>query len=350
LQREGIDIDYRLNKIRASVCNGVPLILGGRIPVKARLSEKSDLYVEETEKGTVLKEGERELYAVSVIDAPEWTKEYIEGGKQVSEILKAEFNGTIATTLFGCELKSRGDGCKFCGSKPFSVPNYTVKEFEKALEKALEANPDYCLILNSGSLADAERWKALACPYIEAAKRTGVKKTNLEMMPFERLAITEFLEELKDCGVTSLQPNLEIWDKELRKVFMPYKGAVERGTYLEYLREASRIFGTGKASSVLLVGIENKASLEEGVDAVLGCGGVPSLEAFRPLKGTPLENMQPAYNDREAAELIIYLNSKILRQLDQNGVLENVEGCMKCGGCPTLPDLSKKDLTMRKTM
>lgn len=350
LQREGVNMDYSFSKIRATVCNGVPMVLDNRMPVKAKLSEDSSLYIKETGNGLVLESG-KEIYTISVIETPDWMDDYLEGGKQVREILKAEFNGTISTTLFGCELKSRGDGCKFCSSKPFGGANYTVEEFKEALEKALEANPSYYLILNSGSLVEMDKWKSLTTPYIEAAKEAGIKKVSLEMMPFEELEgaeMTEFLEELKDYGVTSVQLNLEIWDKSLRKIFMPYKGTIEREEYLEYLEKSLEVFGPGKASTVLLVGIENKDSLEEGVDAVLRCGGIPSVEVFRPLKSTPLENIQPAYSDGEAAELLMYLNRKILKQLSQDSVLENVEGCMKCGGCPILPDLLKKDLTTRK--
>jgi len=326
--------DLNIVKGRASVCNGFFLRIG---PYNVKVNPRDSSGISITENG-ILREGNKAFpVETEIIREPAWARLNICDGKKVRDILKPELNGIIATTLFGCQLKREGIGCSFCASKPYDGMNFTLSEFEAALDK-IPMDQVFGLTLNSGSIiTDNDRGYSLMRPYIQIAKRRGIPTLNIELMPpYENEE--EILLRLRDDGVTSVQFNAEIWDPKLARVFMPYKGKIPRERYLECITAGARILGEGKVSSVLLLGIENRESLERGVNQILDAGGVPSLEVLRPLYGTPLQNLRPGYTPEEMVKLITELNRRIYTTLGDD-IMEGLEGCLRCGGCPTLMDI-----------
>lgn len=305
------------------------LVLNGKYSVKANLNSNSNLFLN---RNTIEEADGTYLCSVDSYETPDWLNRKINGSTKVGDLINYEFNSVLAVTLFGCELKNNGVGCKFCASKPFDGCNININEFKDAL-KIIAKCGDYQLTINAGSLiSDRKCSYSLMKPYVQAAKEAGIKKMNLELMPSTDLIENErynLLEELKEDRITSMQFNIEVWDDKLRKKIMPYKGKIPREVYLDYIKKASEVFGKGKVSSVLMIGIDGVKSLEEAVDEILTAGGIPSVEIFRPLKGTPMENFKPQFTNKEAAYLIIQLNKYIIEKV---GCLP-VEGCLKCGGC-----------------
>lgn len=102
------------------------------------------------------------------------------------------------------------------------------------------------------------------------------------------------IDEYIDAGVTEFGFNMELFDRRLAKLYMPAKGAIPTDQYLEALEyAASRCGKNGEVRSAFIVGLEPLDSLLSGVEAVCATGAVPIFSAFRPIPGTPMQDIIP---------------------------------------------------------
>ena len=92
----------------------------------------------------------------------------------------------------------------------------------------------------------------------------------------------------------------------------------------------SKVFGRGKTSTVILLGLNTLDQIAEAAQAVINVGAVPSIEVFRPLPGTMLAGYQPIYDTTQVVNVVRRINEKIDAAFNTRAGLE---GCMKCGGC-----------------
>jgi len=171
-------------------------------------------------------------------------------------------------------------------------------------------------------------------PYVRFLSEKDVSRISLELMPPDlgKYETTEEFARMKDDGVTSLQFNIEVWNKEKRAKIMPYKGNIPLEKYLEAILLASGIFGPGKIYSVLIAGLNNKEELREASYKIIESGGIPSIEIFRPLKGTLMER----YNPKIDYASILELNRDVQKSLKEKygqQIFNSLEGCLNCGGC-----------------
>lgn len=106
------------------------------------------------------------------------------------------------------------------------------------------------------------------------------------------------LDQFYDAGITELALNIEIWDRNLARKWMPGKGAIPRERYLEMLEHATGLWGKeGAVRTSFIVGLESRGSLMEGIKAVCAIGVAPILSVFRPIPGTKGEHIVPPANE-----------------------------------------------------
>lgn len=82
--------------------------------------------------------------------------------------------------------------------------------------------------------------------------------------------------------------NLELYNENLRKKYIPEKYAIGKEHYLLFIQKAVAVFG-GKIRSSLVVGLEDKEDTLAGVRDLAACGCIPVLSAFVPAQGTFME-------------------------------------------------------------
>lgn len=100
----------------------------------------------------------------------------------------------------------------------------------------------------------------------------------------------DFLKYLhEDCGIATMSVNLELYNENLRKKYIPEKAVIGIENYLLFIRKAVSVFGQGKIRSSLVVGLEDKADTLAGVRILADCGCLPVLSAFIPAQGTFME-------------------------------------------------------------
>ena len=102
------------------------------------------------------------------------------------------------------------------------------------------------------------------------------------------------IREYKDLGFYSVAYNLEIWDKDLFKMYCPGKEEVQgRDHWLKALETAAEVYGPGRVSTHFVTGFqEPEKSLLEGIEwmSERGIASIPLV--WSPVQGTPYEGFR----------------------------------------------------------
>ncbi|NQV09243.1 hypothetical protein HQ529_05310 [Candidatus Woesearchaeota archaeon] len=331
---KGISTDLVENLIttRTSACNGIFLEfgLGGKEDnAKVNINPLSPYFlIQENDKGKIINDkGE------SIVD---YVNIYSSNIK--SDIFSPQLKGVLAVSLWGCQLVNKNQDCGFCAAKEFSGPKYSVQEFEQELKRIDNIEKILAVTINSGSIITRkDRGYNLMAPYVRVIKAKEINEINLELMPpnMNEKDLEELLKNVKQDGVSSMQFNMEIFDDDRRKAIMPYKGEISIEQYIKTIEMASQIFGEGKISSVLLVGLDSLSNLRKGAYTIINAGGIPSMEVFRSLKGTKLEKYSAEIEYKQVIKLNKDIKDDLIDKYGRN-IFNYFEGCLKCGGCNIL--------------
>ena len=101
------------------------------------------------------------------------------------------------------------------------------------------------------------------------------------------------VDKLRSWGMNELSIKLELWNEQIAREMMVGKNHVGREHDLRFLERAVGVFGRGKVSSILLVGLEPLEDTLKGIEALARIGVSPVLSPFRPSPKTPLANLSP---------------------------------------------------------
>lgn len=108
----------------------------------------------------------------------------------------------------------------------------------------------------------------------------------------------ETVQELVSYGVLEYAYNIEIFNEDCRKKYMPGKGYISAEKYMAALRETRRILDKTNHThtkkvvrSMVIVGLEPYKDMIAGIRSLIECNIEPMLSVFRPLPNTPLEDM-----------------------------------------------------------
>lgn len=113
------------------------------------------------------------------------------------------------------------------------------------------------------------------------------------------------VKEYFNAGVTEFGFNLEVFDRDLARKYMPGKGAIPIERYYEALSAAVECVGkTGNVRCAFIAGLEPMSSLLEGIETVCKMGVAPIISVFRPIPGTEMENVIPP-DDEWLMELLV---------------------------------------------
>lgn len=92
-------------------------------------------------------------------------------------------------------------------------------------------------------------------------------------------------------------------------------------------------------STYVLVGMGEKLeTVMEGAELCAEIGVYPFIVPFRPVAGTPMENMKPP--SPETMDYVYTEAAKVLAQYEQASK-SSLAGCVSCGECSALPDFER---------
>lgn len=189
----------------------------------------------------------------------------------------------------GCYYKKTDLSCKFCDIDNLDLP-LPLDDIKEVIDAYLE-EPDlrHYLIGGGSESPDSEMNKVLdIARYI---KITTNKPIYLMTTPPNNIHV---LYDLFDAGVTEVAFNLEVFDRNLAKKYMPGKGNIPLTVYDNAFRTAVNIWGkTGAVRSILIVGLEPEESLLKGIEYLCRLGVAPILSLLKPIESTPLHYMLP---------------------------------------------------------
>ncbi|MEM3617711.1 MAG: radical SAM protein [Candidatus Bathyarchaeia archaeon] len=176
--------------------------------------------------------------------------------------------------------------------------------------------------------------------HIQALAKEISKRTNIPISVSCQPLNPENIRHLAESGVERIGIPL---DAATPEIFDKVKGASAGGPYemerqLKLLKEAVKIFGEGKVSTHLIVGLgESEKEMVEMIQKCVDMGVLPALFAFTPVAGTALENLgQPPIQQ--------YRRIQLARHLIFHGIVRAEDMSFDENGCITAFGMDKQTL------
>lgn len=271
-------------------------------------------------KGFLIKENGAKISRANPLPVPAYHDKINSHGEPYIDYAITHTDRVRISPIAGCSFV-----CKFC-DLPYKM-YYRRKHVEGFVEAIEAALSDHLLparhVLISGGTPKPEDYSYLHEVYERVVIGFPAVDVDIMMVPMPGLLDLEWLKEI---GVHALSINLELWDEDLAKRYMPRKSRITRGEMLNFIARAVEIFGPGRVRSLLMIGetLEPMESTLMAVDALAARGCQPILSPFRPDPATPLRKLQPP---REAFLVETYLRSRDI--CDRHDVILGPD-CLPC--------------------
>ena len=142
--------------------------------------------------------------------------------------------------------------------------------------------------ITGGSTFDEKKEFEYIRAYLDEINKT-VGKIKGEILlyitpPKDKTLIDEYFK----LGASRIACSLELWDEELAKTVTPGKiSFTTRERHLDALEYIAKNYGTGKAFSNFIIGIESFESLKEGAEYLAQRGIIPTASIWMPM-GRPV--------------------------------------------------------------
>jgi radical SAM protein (TIGR04043 family) len=249
---------------------------------------------------------------------------------------------TFATTLLQtCVFWEDWRRCKFCGIELTLKDRTTVgfkdaKSLVETILLAKELDGISNIVFTSGVAKDEEKALAKYAELCSEVKRATGLPIQLQIVPPEDFG---WLKRLKDSGVDALGVHIETFDPEVFEKITPGKAKIGFSRYIETWKEAVDVFGRWQVSTYVLAGLGEKVeTIINGAALCAEIGVYPFIVPFRPIAGTPMEDVKPP--EPELMEYIYIEAAKMLSKFD-GGSKSSRAGCVSCGECSALPDFER---------
>ena len=188
-----------------------------------------------------------------------------------------------------CIFKKQNVACKFC-NLPTENSSYTIEDLKETIDYCLKNVLFNHFLIGGGTCSTQGGWDII----IEIARyirSKSDKKIYLMSIPPQT---TEILTDLFAAGITEVAFNLEMFDRIRALQVMPGKGKITEETYFSAFDKAVELWGnTGNVRSLLIYGFDLWDDFLNGIERLCKKGIEPIISVFRPLKGTPLDNLNP---------------------------------------------------------
>lgn len=180
-----------------------------------------------------------------------------------------------------CFFKTNGKGCFFCPGYKVSLQDddYDMNDIEEVIDYCIE-NETFRHILIGGGSADPSIDQNKILPVIKYIRSKTQKPIYLMCLPPNDIS---YIDKYIDAGVNEIAFNIELWDREIAREYMPGKGNISLEDYLNKLEYAiKRINKIGNVRSMLIVGLENNENTLSAIECLTSKGIQPMLSIFRP--------------------------------------------------------------------
>lgn len=268
--------------------SGLILTLSQEILVNARLrfTTPDAFPLDHDGEGFVLIDGERRL-PITVHSPPLYALENrrLSTGKSVRAVANTHADRIRLTPIHGCAFH-----CQFCNYPSIAYRRNTLEELVEGVHMALaDRIMPHPHALISGGTPNPIEAEFLHLNTVCEALPARFPNLDWDMMLAPRglhpgrhsaRVYRNYLQHLKGWGFKAVSINLELYDEEARRKFIPEKETIGRADYLIFLEQAVETFGIGNVRSILLIGLEAKDETMKGVEALARRGVLVELSAF----------------------------------------------------------------------
>lgn len=184
---------------------------------------------------------------------------------------------------------SKPTACRFC--ETFGISSeFKIQDILEAIDICFKMEPlPFRHILVGGRSDEPEVGRKNIMLICERIRKYSEMPIYLMCLPPERLVD---IDDYINTGVTEFGFNIEVFDRTIAGGYMPGKGCIPVDRYLKALAYAAERSGkNGEVRCAFIVGLETLDSLLAGVEAVCRIGAAPILSAFRPIDGTPMQDI-----------------------------------------------------------
>ncbi len=228
--------------------------------------------------------------------------------------------------------------CRFCTSPVIDERLRKGLEPDKVVEmvRDLSRRQDLRAVAFTAAVSEDPQTTVEKLAYVIARVREMLPDMTIGVEPY--IDRPEQIEQLKRAGADEIKLNLETYDAD---IFQKVCGELDLGNILRHIEHAVEVFGRGKVTSNIIVGMgESDDNVLEGVEALARRGCIATLRPLRlnalnrgPMTAAlgPLEEVTP--------ERLLRLAGEHRRILEEHGLTTLMlhSMCHECGCCDIVP-------------
>lgn len=284
------DFDLNSRVFLSSISDGIHLIIFGDIYVTTSINKESPFVLKSNaDKSIFLELPDVSTMQVEIVSSGRHFEVKSSDGTLMENIGTFQTDRLRVSAYKGCNFVIKNEECKFCEAsyKRIQIKNKleNISELISYSEKFEDRIKHY---LVSGGTPPDNGWTH----FINVCKtiRNNTNKPIYAMFSPPPNLYT--IREIIDVGVQDIAINIELFNRSQSEKIIRGKTRLGIEKYFESLEYAVELLGkTGNVKSVLIVGLESYTDTLNGVENLAKRGIMPILSIFKPVKGTPLENL-----------------------------------------------------------
>ena len=262
-------------------------------------------------------------------------------GVPYEQIARLHGRDVLATTVVQtCIRYGEDQRCRFCAIEESlragsTVAAKTPAQLAEVARAAVDLDGVTQMVMTTGTTTGVDRGARHLARCVRAVTEAVPGfPVQVQIEPPGDLAV---LTELHDAGAVSIGIHVESLDDDVRRRWMPGKGAVPMAEYRAAWREAVRVFGRNQVSTYLLVGLgEDPDELVAGAAELVRMGVYPFVVPYRPIAGTLATDVDGV--GAPSAAVVTDVTTRVAALLTAAGMrgAEQAAGCAACGACSAL--------------
>jgi radical SAM protein (TIGR04043 family) len=279
--------------------------------------------------------------SLKIIENPLFYSETNAEGIRLKQLALMHGNETLATTIYQrCKYWRSNQQCKFCAIELSLENGSTIEEKSPSqvidvIKAAKKENPHFAshITLTSGTISSNDKGILKYLPVIEAIKNFDPTiKIHFQIEPLIDLS---FYDLAKKSGADTVGIHIEILDDRIRKKICPGKGNYSKTDFFNNWDYALKVFGKNQVDTFILTGFDQDLpEFRINLEKIIQHGVIPLLTPARSITG--VKYSIPTTSSELYYDLLLF-SAKLCLKWNVNP-LQNLGGCVRCGGCSTIID------------
>jgi radical SAM protein (TIGR04043 family) len=311
---------------------GMPL----SVPFYSEYASRSPYVLRPRKRGWTLYRDDEEIGPAFPQPRPRYYDLETSDGVPMWKVALLHLDSLASTVVQRCIYYDTAEQCQFCGIELTLRAGRTtgVKRPAQLAETALAARDldgAKDITLTTGTVNRHDKGARYIARCARAVKEATGMPVQVQFEPPTDLAV---LEEVKAAGVDAVGIHVETFDPDVLEWVVPAKAAIGIDGYFRTWRRAVELFGRGRVSTYVILGMGERPELiEEGCRRAADEGVFPFVVPLRPVPGTPMGDWLPP-----APDYVERMYRAIVPELAARGLSSMAAGagCARCQACSAM--------------